>query len=117
MDLSHPGPFFSYKYIMTSVLSRKAQIPPFSYYIVENNDAGYILNTLTFGDTTALSRNIILGDRGKTVVIDGYIYRKVQIVAQASGEIIYGGQMGYICLNSDSAPLFDGTRQGISKLN
>jgi hypothetical protein len=101
---------------MTSVLSRKAQIPPFSYYIVENN-GGYILTTLTVGDTYSLSGNTILGDRGKTVVIDGYIYRKVQVVTQSNGTIISEGQTGYICLNSDNAPLFDGDHQGISKLN
>jgi hypothetical protein len=100
---------------MTSVLSRKAQIPPFSYYIVENND-GYILRTLTLGDTISVNNDTILADRGKTVVIDGYIYRKVQVVT-VSDVIIFGGQTGYICLNSDEAPLFDGENQGVMKLN
>jgi hypothetical protein len=31
--------------------------------------------------------------------------------------IIFGGQAGYICLNSDEAPLFDGENQGVMKLN
>ena len=68
------------------------------------------------GDTISINNNTILADRGKTVVIDGYIYRKVQVVT-VSDEIIYGGQTGYICLNSDEAPLFDGDEQGVMKLN
>jgi UDP-3-O-acyl-N-acetylglucosamine deacetylase len=100
---------------MTSVLSRIAQIRPFTSYIVENND-GYILKTLTLGDTYSLDGNTILSDMGKTVVIDGYIYRKVQVVT-VNHVISAGNQTGYICLNSDEAPLFDGSNQGISKLN
>jgi hypothetical protein len=100
---------------MTSVLSHKAQIPPFAHYIVENV-GGNILTTLTLGDTYSLNGNTILADMGKTVVIDGYIYRKVQVVT-VSGTISSGNATGYICLNSDSAPLFDGDNQGISKLN
>lgn len=100
---------------MTSVLSRIAQIRPFTSYIVENN-GGYILKTLTLGDTYELDSNTILSDMGKTVVIDGYIYRKVQVVT-VDHVISSGNQTGYICLNSDEAPLFDGDNQGISKLN
>ena len=100
---------------MTSRLTTIAQIPAFTYYIVENN-GGYMLNTLTSGDTSSLSANIILADMGKTVVIDGYIYRKVQ-VATASYVISSGNQTGYICLNSDRAPLFSGNNQGVSKMN
>jgi hypothetical protein len=100
---------------MTSVLSRIAQIRPFTSYIVENND-GYILKTLTLGDTYELNGNTILSDMGHTVVLDGYIYRKVQVVT-VNHVISSGNQTGYICLNSDEAPLFDGSNQGISKLN
>jgi hypothetical protein len=100
---------------MTSVLSRIAQIRPFTFYIVENN-GGYILKTLTLGDTYDLDSNTILSDMGKTVVVDGYIYRKVQVVT-VNDVISSGNQTGYICLNSDEAPLFDGSNQGISKLN
>ena len=100
---------------MTSRLSTKAQIPPFTYYIVENAD-GYILKTLTLGDTYSLDANTILADMGKTRVIDGYIYRKVQVVT-VNDVISAGNQTGYICLNSDEAPLFDGNEQGIMKLN
>jgi hypothetical protein len=100
---------------MTSVLSHKSQIPPFAHYIVENS-GGYILKTLTLGDTYSLNSDTILADMGKTSVIDGYIYRKVQVVT-VSGVISSGNQTGYICLNSDEAPLFDGTNQGIGKLN
>ncbi len=100
---------------MTSLLSTKAQIPAFTFYIVENN-GGYILKTLTLGDTESLNSNTVLADMGKTVVIDGYIYRKVQVVT-VSDEISSGNQTGYICLNSDEAPLFDGNNQGIMKLN
>lgn len=100
---------------MTSVLRTTAQIPAFSYYIVENN-GGYLLNTLTVGDTYSLTSNIVLADMGKTVVIDDYIYRKVQIASDNSG-LTPGNRTGYICLNSDRAPLFDGNRQGVSRLN
>lgn len=100
---------------MTSRLSTKAQIPPFTYYIVENAD-GYILKTLTLGDTYSLNADTILADMGKTRVIDGYIYRKVQVVT-VNNVISSGNQTGYICLNSDEAPLFDGNEQGIMKLN
>jgi len=100
---------------MTSVLSSYAQIPAFSFYIVENN-GGYFLNTLTLGDTYRLIANTILSDMGKTVVIDGYIYRKVQI-ATNNNQISSGNRTGYMCLNSDEAPLFDGDSQGISKLH
>ena len=100
---------------MTSLLTNKSQIPPFTFYIVENN-GGHMLNTLTMGDVRNLSSNAVLADMGKTVVIDGYIYRKVQIHTQ-SNVIIPDLPTGYICLNSDEAPLFDGDNQGVSKLN
>ena len=100
---------------MSSLLSSYSQIPAFTRYIVENN-GGYILKTLTLGDTYSVDLNTILADMGKTVVIDNYIYRKVQVVTVDNG-ISYGNQTGYICLNSDSAPLFDGFNQGISKLH
>jgi len=109
--------FLKIKYRMTSVLTRFAQVPPFSYWIVENAD-GYMLNTLTMGDTYSLDANTVLADMGKTVVIDGYIYRKVQIANNDNdGTLTPGNRTGYICLNSDEAPLFDGSRQGVSKLN
>ena len=100
---------------MTSHISTKAQILPFTYYIVENN-GGYILKTLTSADTYSLDANTILADMGKTVVLGGYIYRKVQVVT-VNNVISSGNQTGYICLNSDEAPLFDGDNQGIHKLN
>ena len=100
---------------MTSLLSRTAQIPAFTYYIVENN-GGYILKTLTLGDRYSLNSNTILSDMGKTVFIDGYIYRKVQVVT-VNSIISSGNQTGYICLNSDKAPLFGTYNQGITKLN
>ena len=100
---------------MSSRLSNYAQIRPFTYYIVENN-GGYLLRTLTLGDTISLNANTILADMGKTTIIDGYIYRKVQI-STVDDEITYGNQTGYICLNCDEAPLFDGDNQGVSKLN
>ena len=100
---------------MTSLLSTYAQIQAFTRYIVENS-GGYILMTLTLGDTYSLASNTILADMGNTVVIDNYIYRKVQVVT-VSGVISSGNQTGYICLNSDKAPLFDGIAQGISKMN
>lgn len=100
---------------MTSLLLAYAQIPKFTRYIVENN-GGYILKTLTLGDTYELDNNTILTDMGQTVVINDYIYRKVQVVT-VGDTISYGNQTGYICLNSDEAPLFDGTNQRISKLN
>ena len=100
---------------MSSFLSTKAQIPPFTYYIVENAD-GYILKTLTLGNTYSLNANTILSDMGKTDVRSGYIYRKVQVVT-VNGVVSSGNQTGYICLNSDRAPLFNGYSQGISKLN
>jgi hypothetical protein len=68
------------------------------------------------GDVRNLSNNTVLADMGKTVVIDGYIYRKVQIHT-ASFVITPNLPTGYICLNSDEAPLFDGDNQGVSKLN
>jgi hypothetical protein len=106
--------FLRVKYRMTSVLTRFAQIPAFSYWIVENN-GGYMLNTLTMDDTYSLDANTVLADMGKTVVIDGYIYRKVQIASDTS--LTPGNRTGYICLNSDEAPLFDGANQGVMKLN
>ena len=102
---------------MTSVLRTTAQIPAHSFWIVENAD-GYMLTTLTMGATYSLDANTVLADMGKTVVIDGYIYRKVQVSTNnCNGVLTPGGQTGYICLNSDSAPLFDGENQGVSKLN
>jgi hypothetical protein len=107
------------EYKMTSVLSYKSQIPPFTYYIVENN-GGYMLNSLVANgespDIIELSGNTVLADMGKTVVIHGYIYRKVQIHS-VDGVVIPDLPTGFICLNSDSAPLFDGTNQGVRKLN
>lgn len=100
---------------MSSRLSAYAQIPAFTFYIVENND-GHILRTLSMGDTYSVDANTILADMGKTVVINGYIYRKVQVVT-VNNVISSGNQTGYICLNSDEAPLFDGDNQGIMKLN
>lgn len=100
---------------MTSRLSNYAQMRPFTYYIVETG-GGRMLASLTLNDTVALSANVILSDMGKSEIINGYIYRKVQI-ATASDAVSYGNQVGYICLNSDLAPLFGATRQGISKLN
>lgn len=102
-------------YRMTSRLTTVKQLAPFTHYIVETG-GGYMLRTLTMDDTQSLNANTILSDMGKTVVINGYIYRKVQ-VATVSGVISSGNQTGYICLNSDSAPLFDGANQGVSKLN
>jgi hypothetical protein len=69
-------------YRMTSRISIVKQIFPFTYYIVENN-GGYILKTLTLGDTYSLNNNTVLSDMGKTVVIGSYIYRKVQVVTSA----------------------------------
>ncbi len=104
---------------MSSRLSAYAQIPAFTFYIVENN-RGYILKTLTLGDIypggPGLAANTILSDMGNTVVINGYIYRKVQVVT-VNNVISSGNQTGYICLNSDKAPLFNGLNQGITKLN
>lgn len=101
---------------MTSRLTTVKQLAPFTHYIVVNTEGGYMLRTLTMDDTQSLNTNTILSDMGKTVVINGYIYRKVQ-VATVNGVISSGNQTGYICLNSDSAPLFDGADQGVSKLN
>jgi hypothetical protein len=65
-----------------------------------------------------LDGNTILADMGKTVVIDGYIYRKVQIATNDNdGTLTPGNRTGYICLNSDEPPFFNGYRQGVSKLN
>lgn len=100
---------------MSSLLSAYAQIPAFTFYIVENN-GGYILKTLNLGNIYGLAANTILSDMGNTVVINGYIYRKVQVVT-VNGVISSGNQTGYICLNSDKAPLFNGLNQGITKLN
>ena len=110
--------FLQIKYRMTSVLSSFSQIPAFSYYIVENSGGSiaYMLNTLTMNDTYQLGENIILADMGKTVVIDGYIYRKVQIASNGL-DLTPGNRTGYICLNSDRPPLLGGPRQGVSKLN
>jgi hypothetical protein len=104
---------------MTSVLSYKSQIPPFTYYIVKS-DGGYMLNSLVANgqgvDTVELSGNAVLADMGKTVVIDGYIYRKVQIHT-VDGVVTPNLATGFICLNSDIAPLFGENNQGVSKLN
>lgn len=101
---------------MTSLLSEIKQLAPFTYYIVSTND-GYMLRTLTFGDTRFLDSGTTLSDMGKTVVIDGYVYRKVQIAATVNGVVSSGNLTGYICINSNSAPLLDGNDQNISKLN
>jgi len=104
----------SFKIDSTSPLHRRyTQCPPFAYYIVENN-GGNILKTLVLGNTQSLNGNTILSDKGTTVIIDNYIYRKVQVVTSGG---VSSGQTGYICLNSDESPLFDGNNQGISKLN
>ena len=100
---------------MTSCLSTIKQRTSFAYYIVENT-GGHILRTLTCGDTQCLHHNTILSDMGKTVVMNGYIYRMVQ-VATVDDEVSDDNQTGYICLNSDSAPLFEGNHQGISKMH
>jgi hypothetical protein len=89
---------------------------PFTYYIVETG-GGRMLASLTLNDTVALNANVILSDMGKTTVINGYIYRKVQIATASDDTVSYGNRVGYICLNSDLAPLFGSNRQGISKLN
>jgi hypothetical protein len=101
---------------MSSFHSVIKQLVPFTYYIVSNDD-GYMLRTLTLGDTRFLDSGTTLSDMGKTVVIDGYVYRKVQIAASVSGDIGSGKLTGYICINSNSAPLLDGNDQNISKLN
>jgi hypothetical protein len=103
------------EYKMTSVLSYKSQIPPFTYYIVENN-GGYMLTSLVLDETLELSANTVLVDMGKTVIIGGYIYRKVQIHT-VDNVVTPDGATGFICLNSDSAPLFGEANQGVSKLN
>ena len=93
----------------------KASVPALTYYIVESG-GGYMLNTLTNADTRSLSANTVLADMGKTVVVDGYVYRKVQVTT-VNNVVVSGALTGYICLNSDEAPLFDGDNQGVSKLN
>ncbi len=93
----------------------KAAIPALTYYIVESS-GGYMLNSLTNGDTRSLSANTVLADMGKTVVIGDYVYRKVKVTT-VDNAVLAGGVTGYICLNSDEAPLFDGDNQGVSKLN
>jgi hypothetical protein len=100
---------------MTSVLSHKAQIAPFTHFIVESG-GGYMLTTLTQNDVYGLSANTVLADMGTTSVINGYVYRKVQVVT-VSDVASAGNATGYICLNSDKAPLFGSSRQGVTKLN
>jgi hypothetical protein len=100
---------------MTSVLSHKAQIAPFTHYIVDLS-GGFMLNTLTLNDVYALAPNAILADMGTTSVVAGYVYRKVQVVT-VSDAASAGNATGYICLNSDRAPLFGLNRQGVAKLN
>lgn len=100
---------------MTSLHSTKASVPALTYYIVENG-GGYMLNSLNNADTRVLSANTVLADMGKTVVVDGYVYRKVQVTT-VNNVVVSGALTGYICLNSDEAPLFDGDNQGVSKLN
>jgi len=82
--------------------------------------------SLTMIDVHRMDINTVLADMGKTVVIDGYIYRKVQIVSQHSGiftpggqTVIFtpGGQTGYICLNNNYSPLLNNEYQNIYKLN
>ena len=100
---------------MTSLISQTICIPPSKHYIVENN-GGHMLKTLTFGDIYFLNPNTILSDMENTAVMSGYIYRKVQIVT-ATDDISSGNQIGYICLNSDQAPLFNGNSQGVTKMD
>lgn len=101
---------------MSSRLSNYAQIRPFTHYIVQAGAAGYMLETLSMDDTVSLPAGTVLADMGKTTVINGYVYRKVQRVTD-NNAITSGNIIGYICLNSDSAPLFDGAVQRIAKLN
>ena len=101
---------------MSSRLSHYAQIAPFTHYIVQAGAAGRMLTALTLAATVSLPASTVLADMGKTTVINGYVYRKVQRVTD-NNAITSGNQVGYICLNSDSAPLFDGTLQRIAKLN
>lgn len=93
---------------MSSIHSYKAQIAPFTFYIVEAA-GGYMATDLSTEAVMFLNANTILADMGKTVVIANKVYRKVQIVTSAGD-----GTVGYICLNSDD--IF-GENQGVSKLN
>jgi hypothetical protein len=72
----------------------------------------------TFTGFINLNGNTVLADIGKTIVSDGFIYRSVQITSY-NGELILGGQTGYICLNSDEINIPDvgSENQGISRLN
>lgn len=103
---------------MTSVISSSKQISPYTFYIVENAD-GYMIN-INFDNFISLDGNTILADMGKTVVKNGFIYRKVQM-ASYNGELILSStnNTGYICLNSDRISI-DGAghrNQGVSKMN
>lgn len=89
-----------------------SQIPAFTFYIVENND-GHMAN-MEMNGTIYLDGNTILADMGKTVVQNGFVFRKVQIVTDDNGNQVFGGTTGYICLNSDRIL---GDNQGVSKLN
>jgi hypothetical protein len=101
---------------MSSRLSHYAQIAPFTHYIVQAGAAGYMLASLTLNDTVSLPAGTILADMGKSVIINDYVYRKVQRVTVGDA-VSYGNQVGYICLTSDLAPLFGSNRQRIAKLN
>jgi len=101
---------------MTSRLSNYAQMRPFTHYIVQAGGAGYMISALAANSTVSLPTGTILADMGKSEIIDGYIYRKVQRVTV--GDVISSGNaVGYICLNSELAPLFGANRQRIAKLN
>ena len=91
---------------MSSVISAKSQIAPFTYYIVENG--GGNMANMTRTDNISLSGNTILVDMGKTIVENGYVFRKVQNVS---------GVGGYICLNSDLIYGDSGESQAVNKLS
>lgn len=101
---------------MSSRLSNYAQIRPFTHYIVQAGADGFMLTSLTVPNTVSLPAGTVLADMGKSEIINGYIYRKVQRVTD-NNAITSGNTVGYICLNSDEAPLFDGDNQRIAKLN
>ena len=64
-----------------------------------------------------LNEGTVLADMGKTVVTNGFIYRKVQIVSE-NGTLYAGNATGYICLNCDEVTVDGSTRNlNIRKLN
>ena len=101
---------------MTSRLSNYAQMRPFTHYIVQAGAAGYMISALAANSTVSLPEGTVLADMGKSEIINGYIYRKVQRVT-VNNAISSGNAVGYICLNSDEAPLFGTNNQRIAKLN